>query len=151
MRFARNIIIAAFLAVLACGCTHNNGDIGQWYGQWKLESIEADGVPVAEYEGNMFWAFQNNVLNLDMVQDEGLSHLMRWATWSQDGKTLLIDFRHYDGYSPTTDNDYHPFPILRMEKDAVNTLAIETLTSRRLVLKYDAGDKLYTYRLRKWG
>ena len=151
MKITRKIIFAVLLGVLACACTHNNGDIGHWYGQWKLESIEADGSPVADYEGNMFWAFQNKVFCIDKVIDDGLSHVMRWATWSQDGNTLLIDFRHSDGFSPTTDNDYHPFPILGMESDAVNALTIETLSSGRLVQKYDAGDKLYTYRLRKWG
>ena len=33
------------------GCTHNNGDIGPWFGTWQVTGIDADGAPLAEYDG----------------------------------------------------------------------------------------------------
>lgn len=29
--------ISPLLAILGAGCTHNDGDIGPWFGTWQLE------------------------------------------------------------------------------------------------------------------
>ena len=38
-----------FVVLSFCGCTHNNGDIGPWFGQWKVERIDKDGMPDPDY------------------------------------------------------------------------------------------------------
>ncbi|MCM1452810.1 MAG: lipocalin-like domain-containing protein [Clostridium sp.] len=143
-------MLFALLGVLACGCTQNNGHIGHWFGQWKLEALEIDGAESPDYTGNQFWAFQNDVVQFQVVWDDGLSYGMHYATWKQDGDKLFIDFRHTNG-GEGDESMYAPPAILGMEAKAVNELAIKELSSSRLVLEYDAGDRKYIYRLRKWG
>ncbi len=144
-------IIMAIIALGLCACTHNNGDIGPWFGQWKLEALEADGEPVAEYGGNIFWAFQSDVLLIDEIMDDGLQYVMHTATWRHEGDKLIIDFRHSDSSSPSTDGNYAAPAILGLQPRAVNTLTVEKLSSGHITLKYDSGGKCMTYRLRKWG
>ena len=58
------------VSVLAClamtGCTHNDGDIGEWFGEWHLQSIEIDGAADADYDGDVLWKFQNNIVDMVM-------------------------------------------------------------------------------------
>jgi len=140
---------AAIIAILACACTHNNGDIGPWFGQWKLESLEADGTPDPAYKGNQFWSFQNDILQIDELIDDML-YVRHIATWRREGGLLLIDFTHSDANSPSTDGNYAPPSNIGLEPDAVNALAIDRLSGSRIVLTHDAGDRVITYRLRKW-
>ena len=55
MRKALRIIAAVVMTAISGSCTHNNGDIGPWFGEWKLTSIEIDGSPDAAYKANTFW------------------------------------------------------------------------------------------------
>lgn len=148
MKTPLNIIAILMLAL--CGCTHNNGNIGPWYGQWKLEALEVDGREDPAYGHNQFWAFQNDILVINEVMSE-TDHLVRYATWRQEGEMLLIDFSHSDADTPSSDVNYTPPPILGLKPQAVNALKIESLGHGRTVLTYDTGDRLITYRLRKWG
>ncbi len=150
MKKAIRIFVAAIMAIAASACTHNNGDIGPWYGLWKLESLEVDGSPAPDYDGNQFWAFQNDIVQIDEVIDDML-YIRHVATWRREGDILLIDFTHYDSNAPSTDGNYAPPANLGLEPDAVNALAIESLGGRRITLSHDTGGKVYTYRLRKWG
>lgn len=144
-------ILIAIIALGLCACTHNNGNIGPWFGQWKLEALEADGQPVAGYNGNIFWAFQSDVLLFDNLFDDGLQYAMHVATWRQEGDRLIIDFRHSDAGGQSTNGNYAAPTILELQPQAVNTLTIEKLSGSHIVLKYDTGGKVMTYRLRKWG
>ena len=42
-RTISTLLIAILLPVIA-GCTRNDGDIGTWFGSWKLERITIDGL-----------------------------------------------------------------------------------------------------------
>lgn len=54
------LLIAILLPVIA-GCTRNDGDIGTWFGSWKLERITIDGLIDEKYKGDIFWQFQSSV------------------------------------------------------------------------------------------
>ena len=44
------------MAMLAMsGCVQNNGHIGHWFGQWKVERVTIDGQDDADYEGGVFF------------------------------------------------------------------------------------------------
>lgn len=58
-------IIFAFMAMLAMsGCVQNNGHIGHWFGQWKVERMTIDGQDDADYEDGVFFCFQGAVFGV---------------------------------------------------------------------------------------
>ncbi len=55
----KQLFLLAILAVGASSCTHNNGDIGFWFGTWQVDKILLDGQPDTTYtKHNMFFQFQ---------------------------------------------------------------------------------------------
>ena len=38
-----NAAIALLLVIVATACTHNDGDIGPWFGLWRVERLIVDG------------------------------------------------------------------------------------------------------------
>lgn len=94
--------IAAVVALVAAGCTHNNGDIGRWFGLWKVENITVNGSNDSNYTGNIFFAFQNTTFEQKQVHaDQGVTQMI--GEWREEGDMLTITFpfdRYYpiDGY-----------------------------------------------------
>ena len=43
------------------GCTQNNGNIGNWFGQWRMDSYKVNGEVQEDYQGNIFFCFQSAV------------------------------------------------------------------------------------------
>ncbi|MCM1518946.1 MAG: lipocalin-like domain-containing protein [Pseudoflavonifractor sp.] len=140
------------MAVMLGGCTHNNGDIGPWFGEWKLTSITVDGVPDTDYDGNIFWAFQTTVIEMLSVDDETTAdYRQRWGTWAQDGTVLTLDFTHSDDRNPAGSDKYIPFPATGLPA-GVSELDILSLSGSEIKLSYTADDgKVYGYLLKKWG
>ena len=56
--------------ILLSACTRNHGDIGIWFGTWHVEQITAGGTPV-NVEGDYFFQFQNKVVRVSQVWEEG--------------------------------------------------------------------------------
>ena len=54
MKYFSIIISIALLMLTSTGCTRNNGDIGDWFGQWQQTEMLVDGAPDAEYHGQYF-------------------------------------------------------------------------------------------------
>jgi len=83
---------------MTAGCTQNNGDIGEWFGEWHLRSIEINGTDDASYTGDVLWKFQNNIVEMVVVNDTGHSHTEHYGTWSADGSVLIPEvLRPYMG------------------------------------------------------
>lgn len=65
------LIISLGLILLSLfSCTRNNGGESQLYGQWKLQRIVIDGKEDTDYQGNMFWKFQNKTIEMLLVTQE---------------------------------------------------------------------------------
>ena len=62
MKHLTQLFGMVLLVTLAAGCTHNNGDIGSWFGTWNVERIEIDGVAQADYQGQYFFQFSLSLL-----------------------------------------------------------------------------------------
>ena len=141
-------IILLTIALLAlCGCTKNNGDIGHWFGLWHVDSIEIDGEPAADYDGNYYFMFQGKVFCVRYVFEQ--EHLMReaYARWeeSDDRQHVTVNFAD-DNYQPFFGNDI-PGNYL----STVNVLTVDTLTASTMVLHHSTPDgSLVTYRLTHW-
>jgi len=86
-------LLTTLLAALALtACTHNNGDIGIWFGTWHVTTITANGTPVA-YDGDYFFQFQSSVFRVCLVQQHEQT-TESYGTWSEadDGTTMSINF-----------------------------------------------------------
>ena len=65
MKTLRHTLIALLALVGLCGCTHNDGDIGIWFGTWQVEDITGGA---ADFEldhpmdqGKYYFQFQSNM------------------------------------------------------------------------------------------
>ena len=142
--------IAMLVWSLMSGCTHNNGDIGPWFGAWMLNAIEVDGQPSDEYpRDTQVWKFQSTVINVSQIYPH---HYMydSFGSWEQLSATKLeLNFGHYDNATLPGEERYEPPVYTHLPKGAA-ILDIVTLTDKKMVLTYLANDGVtYTYRLSK--
>ena len=155
LRALRPACIALIMTILLPSCTHNGGDIGNWFGHWRLQSISVNGQPDENYTGNIFWAFQSNVT--EMIETSSgpdgkpLEMQRCWGTWEEKDKTLVLYYNHKDNDNPANAPKYTPLAITRLPY-GVSELRIDQFTATTLVLTYTATDgSLITYRLQKQG
>ena len=136
--------IAVLIMVLfSVACTHNNGDIGPWFGTWRVESITINGEPAPGYDTpSVIWKFQSNITLLQFPDLETHKSMDLYGSWQQDGDKLKVDFDHENIYF---DPDIAIFP-------QVTTFDIITLSSKKIVIEYiDAGSgNTYVYTLKKF-
>lgn len=134
------------LALMLSSCMQHNGDIGDWFGTWKVESITIDGVEDAAYEGNLFFQFQTDIVCLNLVDtDVSNSSTRVFGRWKEEGSTLILDFSYYaeeqgGSFTPPS-NTYlaHDENILRLKKDG----------SRRMTWTLEQPAQVITYTLKK--
>lgn len=151
MKKSIHISLLLLVITVVTGCTHNDGDIGQWFGTWQLEEITADGTPEPGYGHDIFWQFQSTVFCMRKVT---VQHDIypRWGTWQDEGgATLLLDFTHSDNKNPEGGTIYTPFPETHIKPDAVTDLKIVEMSRTRVHLQYTGDDgTIYRYSLKKW-
>lgn len=151
----KRISLISLLLLLVVGfqsCTHNNGDIGPFFGTWKVTEITIDSQPEAAYQGNLFWAFQTSVINMRTVDPStNLSSAESWGDWEEDGNTLHLNFSHTDDSHPTPGSSkYSPLPASHLPA-GTSELSILSISSSDMRLSYTAPDgTVYGYSLKKW-
>lgn len=150
--------MAAMLAALLGGCTHNNGDIGSKFGSWKQTAMTIDGEPNPDYRGNIFWGFQHGSLTFTyMFYDHGIpvnpptgEPRLVFTSWSEEDGYIIIDTNFSDDqgtfrYTP-------PEVLLLPAQTAGIRLKIISESSREMRLEYVTSDgKRVVYTLHKWG
>ena len=142
MRLQSRLIIIALLLCGMSGCTHNNGDIGPWFGTWQVTGIDADGAPLAEYDGNVVLKFQSHVME-SRTQYDHHSYTAYWCSWHEEEGALILEINPGEesaGYVPELHIPWIP----------VNTLRILSLTGSNACLSRlsDEGTE-YKYYLKK--
>lgn len=148
MRTVRHFLLA-ILAVVACACNSNDGDIGHFYGQWAMTSFTIDGVEADVDITDFYWRFQNNIVQITEL-DGWYETFDTFGTWSQSGQTLALDFTHRQTDIPNDTWRYSPPAQLGLARNAVTELAIEKITSSALVLSWtDAHGRKLRYTLKK--
>ncbi len=136
-------------AIMLGGCTHNNGDIGDLFGEWRLEELKADGVPQPLYDSETLlytWEFQSDIIFIQTILPHE-SYARAKGTWSRTDGMLMLDFDHHDidGYIYYTP----PAPLHLVER-GVTPLHLVTLDGKNLRAEYTASDGIkYEYVLRK--
>lgn len=136
MKSILNIILVVAVLVLSAGCTRNNGDIGKLFGQWQLMSMEREGETVPDYQGNVYWSFQNTTIEMKEVVG-GHEYYQSFGNFRVSDNTLFLSF---------PDKDFKPNPITGLERESA--LQIIKLTGGEMILGY--GDPATIYRFRKW-
>lgn len=146
-------IFPVVLTVLLQGCTRNDGDIGDLFGDWKLESLTADGEEVKLYVGTgkddpilYTWAFQSNVIRINTIYPDDRV-LDCYGTWQKDDDVLELKFIYSDSQEGT-DYRYNAPEELCLSSDGITKLNIITLTGKKMDVSYVSADGIeYRYYL----
>lgn len=145
----------AMVALVALnGCTHNNGDIGDLFGTWKLEEITVDGQADGAYGDNIVWKFQSSIIEMQQVNEALHETLNSFGTWSrpQDG-VMRLDFTHTDNDNPEPGSlGYSPLPATHLPAGCVINLDVLQLNGSKMRLRYidEASAEVYEYYFKKW-
>lgn len=136
-------IILIFIAMLLplSSCLHNNGDIGPWFGQWKVTEVQINGERDPKYKGDGFFCFQSSTFKLVQSYPEDNSATSIFGNWEEK-----------DGYISVLFHDREDSPWLRgyFHLDKKSMLTVVKRKGDK-VLKYTAEDgNEYTYFLKKW-
>lgn len=141
-------IFTALLAIAAlCSCTHNNGDIGPLFGQWKITDIATTdavtGTVTHNATSGAFLSFQNDVVTLSQVYDGQHQSALSYGQWELNGNSLTLYFDISDGVSL-------PGAMFYPRAD----FNIETLSGSELVMtlagNLPEGAAQVCYTLKKW-
>lgn len=151
-RHIYHIFAIALLSMMSMACTHNNGDIGDLFGVWRLTELTADGEPVELYgnpdDGGLQacdWAFQGNVMKIEMIYPR-YDHDASYCIWSREDGKLILDFSHTSGESVSFD----PPVELHLVARGVTRLTMTEMTRSRMTGWYvDAEGVRYEYHLRR--
>lgn len=146
MRILKLLIMTACLGL--SGCMQHNGRIGDWFGTWKLTEIEVNGSKDTEYDDNIFFQFQTDVVRIVEV-DVSTSNSFKdcFGSWSDREATLVLDF----GYTADNmDAGFTPPAITRLGREE-NILRVSKESSRAMTwtLQKPDSDQTVTYRLKK--
>lgn len=126
------------MAMLAMsGCVQNNGHIGHWFGQWKVERVTIDGQDDADYEGGVFFCFQGAVFGV-RTSTGG----MWYGRWAENDKGMVdVVFN--------TDESAVPPAYLHVHLDEKMIFRLVSHKGSDKVLEYVGPDgKTYTYYLK---
>ena len=94
-------LIALLALVGLGGCTHNEGDIGPWFGTWQVEVVADCNAYSTDYEnqlknGTHFFQFQADMIAVRYVylKSNNLYHseIVDYGTWSEENGKLTISF-----------------------------------------------------------
>ena len=153
MIMKKKILFAIAATAIIAACTHNDGNIGDWFGAWKLREITINGTPDAAYGGNMFWKFQSATIEI-CVLDEYHGRTDSWGSWeevtSSSGKVLRLNFTHSDNDHPVGSSKYSPPKVTHLPAATISDLDVLQLNSKNLHLRYVAPDAtVYEYTFTK--
>lgn len=87
------LILIFGLTILLNGCTTNNGDIGDMFGQWRLTEVmhNDDGSADGTYSGNMFWSFQNTTVEIKQIESNNV-YVQTYGNFYVEDETLTLTF-----------------------------------------------------------
>lgn len=144
-RVATHIILAVVALITLSGCTHNDGDIGHWFGLWHLDSIEVDGTPAADYDGDIYFMFQSKVFCVRCVDEFNHGYVESFARWqeSDDHHSMTLSF---------VDNRFSPTVLPLIPLELVTTFSVVTLNEKDMILKHTHSETglTYTYYFTRW-
>jgi len=149
MKLSIYIFLIFAIGLLSSGCTRNNGDIGDLFGNWRLDSVTADDIELELYDGEIkvyTWAFQSGIIRIQRIYSN-MDHLDYLGTWQRDDDELLLDFTHHADYG---DENFTPPEELHLVPHGITRLDILLLKSGKMCVGYRGNDGVeYKYYLHK--
>lgn len=140
----RTLIISLLSIVLLSGCMHNNGDIGNYFGTWHVESISVDDESDLNYSGNIFFQFQSDVVRL--VENRGNNDLTEFfGTWVDNGADIVLNF----GYKVDTESDVYNIPSVTRLVKGENIINVTYSGSSKMKWSFTSDGHNITYTLNK--
>lgn len=142
MRRIRYTLYIIVLFISLSGCTRNDGDIGDWFGTWRVDDITIDGAVDTDYAPPyMIWKFQSSLIQIMVPDDFQHTSVSCYGTWEHNGTTLTLDFSHGLGTPPD-------FSMLEPKVQ----LSVLKLSRSKITLQYiDRSGRSIVYSLKKWG
>ena len=150
MKHLQHILYIALLLLTTTACTHNDGDIGPWFGTWHVEEITIDGTALAGYSGEYFFQFQSSVFCFRAVEGEmSEDWYCSYGHWSEDtgASTLTITFPDQDEIMTVTELTAIGFDLTGTNVMHIDGRGSSTMT---LTMTNTAGHRC-VYTLKKWG
>lgn len=143
MRTKISLLLAGIIiALLSSGCTRNNGDIGDLFGWWTLDSLRADGSEQALTADDVLiytFTFQASIVQVQQTLDHAEFHRYK-GTWERRDNLLLLNF----GHSDTAGGWYTPPAELHLIR-GITPMTIVELTHSKMHLRYTNDDDGVTY------
>ncbi len=134
--------------MFASAC-QNNGDIGDLFGVWALESYTVDGNRCRDrYIDNTTFSFQNNIVEVVSQYDDYLSAYQTYGEWIwRDGDTLMFSFQHHDD---TDSQEQYSAPTwIGFTAREIMMVNVSDRSSRRMTLTWDYEGSTHVYKLKK--
>lgn len=125
-------ISCLLLQLICAGCTHNNGNIGNFFGQWKLTDIIINDESLPDYEGNVYWSFQNSTINIKEINS---NHIAKncYGNWKEYNGNMVVDF------PDNNEQDYTALHTIKLGR--LSELEIIVENNRHMILKYIPNSK----------
>lgn len=144
-------LLSVLLAVMALTACQNDGQIGFWYGTWRVDSYECDGQAVMQPAGqNTFFSFQGAVVCATIVSDDHGDHTRNYGTWTDDGLTITLNFTHSDSSTPQGGNGYTPPAWMGMTSEYPMTIEVAGRDTDDMTWSWLSRDgKTHIYKLHK--
>ncbi len=137
------------LTLLATAC-QNNGDIGDMYGVWRLDSYTLDGEPCHDkYIDNTTFSFQNNIVEVISQYDNYMSAYQTYGhwIWRNDG-TLMLSFQQHDD-TGLDQSQYNAPYWIGFTKKEVMIMQVSDRTGSRMTLSWEHDGMMHVYKLKK--
>ena len=142
MKTIRHTLLSLVALLGLTACTHNDGDIGPWFGTWHVEQVTAS---TNDYDGtsdnNLFLQFQSTVISMRATLDNHVV-LSSFGHWEVDGDKLTVTF---------PDASQRIQMAAWMDCDATNRFTVRTITGSNMVLETSVDGVTYVITLKKWG
>ncbi len=142
-------ILAAFAAFIVTAC-QNNGDIGDLFGSWRVDSYTIDGQLQTGAPEKTVFSFQSSVVNVSLITDEFGGAYQRFGTWRETDEDFVFDFTHHDNTTSSGTDLYQAPEWLNFSSDALMVLHKDERSSRSMTLSIsDAQNRRHVYILSK--
>ena len=135
---------------MSTGCTKTDGDIGDWFGSWHLETILINGEEEASYSENpeIMFSFQGNIFNAAYMERSEI-----YGSWSYAGEVLTLIADYNAGGGANLTHLFNPFPVVMHFPADVDKIEITVteINSKTMQWQFiNQNGNLLTYNFRKY-
>lgn len=154
MKIIIQITLALLLLFGLAACTQNDKVIGNRFGMWKVTEMTINGEKDIEYQNNMYWSFQGDLIMMTLVPENPFETTsISYGGCIKKGDKLILEYRNSDeGHPDPNDSYYSPLPESHLPSNTQIILGIIHLSGSRMELKYESPEdnEIIVYQLKKW-